>query len=338
MDYKEEYQKALERAKKGLPIDEVFPELKESEDERIRKILIHIVKGACDKYGIKYKGDEITEEKLLAYLEKQKEVKWSPSECEMGVLYKLCYVSNQITDEDDTELTRLYQDLKREYFNGHSFENMFPKEKQKEQKLTECTSDSVLQKIKRAITSCRELSEHYKDTKENFYQYYGGKADGLQLALAYFGNKNELAEQKPAEWSEEDEKNIEKLDGFLSEVFCFGHVNVSQKDKEELQSWLKFLPERFNLQPKQEWSEEDEVMCEAILNTLERVGDYGTIGMQKDWLKSLKDRGVTLIPSSWKPSKEQMETLKNCAYGVFQNGDSPVLRELYNDIKKLYYE
>ena len=28
MDFKEEYQKALERAKKGLPIDEVFPELK----------------------------------------------------------------------------------------------------------------------------------------------------------------------------------------------------------------------------------------------------------------------------------------------------------------------
>ena len=34
------YEEALERAKKGLPIDEVFPELKESEDERIR-----IVKG-----------------------------------------------------------------------------------------------------------------------------------------------------------------------------------------------------------------------------------------------------------------------------------------------------
>ena len=55
-------------------------ELRESyerqvEDERIRKTLIHIVKGACDKYGIKYKGDEITEEKLLAYLEKLKEQK-----------------------------------------------------------------------------------------------------------------------------------------------------------------------------------------------------------------------------------------------------------------------
>lgn len=56
----------------------VVPELTESEDDRIRKILIHIVKGACDKYSIKYKGDEITEEKLLAYLERQKEPHYFP--------------------------------------------------------------------------------------------------------------------------------------------------------------------------------------------------------------------------------------------------------------------
>ena len=80
-------------------------------------------------------------EGYLFGIEKQKEHKWSPSEGEMGVLYKLCYISNQITDEDDTELTRLYQDLKREYFNGHSFENMFPSEKQKEQKPEEWNED-----------------------------------------------------------------------------------------------------------------------------------------------------------------------------------------------------
>ena len=43
----------------------------ESEDERIRKTLMHIVKGACDKYGIKYQGKEITEEKLLSWIEKK---------------------------------------------------------------------------------------------------------------------------------------------------------------------------------------------------------------------------------------------------------------------------
>ena len=44
-------------------LDTVIPELKESEDEKVIKTLIHIVKGACDKYGIKYQGTEITKEK-----------------------------------------------------------------------------------------------------------------------------------------------------------------------------------------------------------------------------------------------------------------------------------
>ena len=54
---------------KIVPIEDKT-ELKESEDEKVIKTLIHIVKGACDKYGIKYQGTEITKEKLLAWLEK----------------------------------------------------------------------------------------------------------------------------------------------------------------------------------------------------------------------------------------------------------------------------
>ena len=147
------YDEALERAEDCLTdrkfsetddtlrsvVEYIFPELAKSENERIREAIESIIR----VYG-KTKGEWIAGYDMdtlvvhlrnaFAYLEKQKEQKWSPSEGEMGVLYKLCYLSNQITDEDDTELTRLYQDLKREYFNGHSFENMFPSEKQKEQK------------------------------------------------------------------------------------------------------------------------------------------------------------------------------------------------------------
>ena len=72
---KDWYNDATTSEKERRLLAAMFSELKESEDERIRKTLIHIVKGACDKYGIKYKGDDITEEKLLAYLERQKEQK-----------------------------------------------------------------------------------------------------------------------------------------------------------------------------------------------------------------------------------------------------------------------
>lgn len=74
MDFKKAYKEALERAKAGMPLDEVFPELKESEDERIREEIIEFL-----TYGI---WSETTIDKVkqsqryakwIYYLEKQKE-------------------------------------------------------------------------------------------------------------------------------------------------------------------------------------------------------------------------------------------------------------------------
>ena len=137
----DKYEAALERAREYYAklgnkqlkeeIEEIFPELKESEDEKNWKAVLGYVKDGA----------------LRAWLEKkkeQKEQKWSPSESEMGALYKLCYISNQITDEDDTELIKLYQDLKREYFNGHSFENMFTKDTGNQWKPTEEQLDALM--------------------------------------------------------------------------------------------------------------------------------------------------------------------------------------------------
>ena len=74
MDYKEEYQKALERAKKGLPIDEVFPELKESKDERIKRALLELVSyDKANGFTEFYEERGITCDDAIAYLERLKE-------------------------------------------------------------------------------------------------------------------------------------------------------------------------------------------------------------------------------------------------------------------------
>ena len=82
MDYKEEYQNALERAKKGMPIDEVFPELKESEDDRIRKEMMIALKEAEDSIVL----TPFKKKSWIAYLEKHKEqqpAEWSAEDEEM---------------------------------------------------------------------------------------------------------------------------------------------------------------------------------------------------------------------------------------------------------------
>ena len=82
MDYKKLYDKALELTrqkyeqarKDNNPIyciyEEIFPELRESEDERIRKWLIDLVKRESG-----FNGTFPSQGQILAYLEKQKEQK-----------------------------------------------------------------------------------------------------------------------------------------------------------------------------------------------------------------------------------------------------------------------
>lgn len=60
------------------------------------------------------------------WLEKQdKKSSWKPSKEEMDVLYSLSYITNEYDEHKEDVITHLYQDLKREFFNDSSYENMF---------------------------------------------------------------------------------------------------------------------------------------------------------------------------------------------------------------------
>jgi len=88
-------------------------------------------------------------------------------------------------------------------------------------------------------------------------------------------------------WSEEDELA-------LKSILVSGKYILSQINKD----WLKSLPERFNLQPKQEWSEEDEIhklhtiqLIEDVMDWAEKDGMHNLCVAQCQealaWLKSL---------------------------------------------------
>ena len=96
MDYEQKYNKALEWARKRHnsvyqpvkeELEEIFPELTESEDERIRKELIEHIKDQITSFisapdcRDKYEEEELAKyNKWIAWLEKQKEQKpaeWS---------------------------------------------------------------------------------------------------------------------------------------------------------------------------------------------------------------------------------------------------------------------
>lgn len=83
------------------------------------------------------------------------------------------------------------------------------------------------------------------DAADELFQEYGVKHTQV---IAWLERQKE---QKPTEWSEEDEKQIRQIERIVKNARC------TQKLQEQIHNWLKSLPERFNLQSKQEWSEED---------------------------------------------------------------------------------
>ena len=127
---------------------------------------------------------------------------------------------------------------------------------------------------------------------------------------------NNLSFGEKQEWSEEDEKMLQSI------IKDFRAGKVSTIGQEQ---WLKSL----RPQSKQEWSKEDERKlqhCIDIVGVWE--GDYDiAYAPYSNFLKSLRP--------SWKPSEEQMDSLRDTIINTKGYSYSMYLPELYEQLKKL---
>jgi len=97
--------------------------------------------------------------------------------------------------------------------------------------------------------------------------------------------------------------------------------------------WLQSLKDRVQPQPKQEWSEEDEKISNALYESIDFLS-LKSFGFSEDevcdWLKSLKAQ------THWKPSEKQMKWLKDVIDTVPMTCRQQLpLESLYNDLKNL---
>ena len=108
MDYENLYKNALERArvwkeKSGMPadkqgiLDDIFPELAGSEDEKVRKALVEMVRDRTgDELWVDY---NVHKEEVLAWLEKQGEQK--PIEWDADDDDKFFFLKARLKDYED---------------------------------------------------------------------------------------------------------------------------------------------------------------------------------------------------------------------------------------------
>lgn len=329
---KEELVAWLNKCKESLHISETCKENADSftdEDERIRRKMIEHFKSKTKETWC-----NMPVKSIISYLEKQKEQKPSIEICPHSIKSK-SYKENGYPIEDcDYGLEIAFDILEKTFGEVRGYQTddgirehqtaIEAVRKAKEQKPDEAeaffaSSESYAQgfvagqkKMKKDIEKGFGISEHSLDYLAGRYAGYSAAKEEEQKPvepsgklsreeylyqllidqLITYSDYEYLTEQKPAEWSENDTV-------FLNEIIDFFENKTVklQHDLDMYAHWLKSLPERFVLQPKQEWSEEDEKMKERLITRLNWItyntrtdGTSPNITFfdEIDWLKSLR--------------------------------------------------
>ena len=307
MEPKSKYEEALERAKQGLPINEIFPELKESEDERIRKALIHLIN---EQDGFLTAINGISVKDIIAYLEKQKEQK--PSVCD-----------GEIEDKkrDIVAAIRKYYPADYAEYLTSFLKGLSPEDNSEDEYGQEMLS--IAYKLMYGHIPENLRTKEFWDSLKFMREYTG------RVAIIH-------SYEKPAEWSEEDEKHLYNA----IEAVKYTYDVSADSSGAQCIEFLKSLPERFNLQPKQEWSDEDKKILYEIIRNINAYDAYTGTSYQR---LELHDKKINFLKSlrpqpHWKPSKDQMKILRKYVMGEWRDltiGQDKILTSLYIDLEKL---
>lgn len=300
-------------------IEEVFSELQESEDERIRKELLEHCKNQAKPYI--QTGNKCPKiQSWIDWLEKQGEQK-SFARYKVGdtIYYnsfgevKSMIVANITTDSTNNPM---YEDE-----NGNAvFEE-----------------DLIEQK-----SAWTPMDEQHVENLLAIIEGHGYPGEVVWLNSL---KDRVQSKQKNPVWSKEDDKilksiiiNIENLQFSEDMREKYHHIPNANKSYYQIKiDWLKSLKDR--VQPMQEWSGIDKDILFRTIDNLRFLRDdvskdpkysVNVIDIEREvtWLKSLRPQ------SQWKPSGEQI----NALYDVLNPSDGvdkKALESLYEQLKKL---
>lgn len=172
----------------------------------------------------------------------------------------------------------------------------------------------LFQKMKEAGYEWDSEKKELKKIENEIEIPFGAKDSELQEAT-YYIPKSFHAEidddkvvikkgEKPAAWSDEDEKIISDIHCFLDyRTNCHLHDQETKERAKKIVSWLDELKDRVQPKPKQEWSDEDEKIVTELIGIFESAVDGGNVTfpyrLVKDYIRVLKS---CLLQNTWKPS------------------------------------
>lgn len=272
------YDEALKRAKemydayrlsldtsnfKPTDFEYIFPELAESEDERIRQEIIE-----CIETLLKAPGASPRLCDWLAWLEKQKEQKpeWTYPYGKNETVDKLIAIAECLEVDGDCS------------FNGYTG--------------TEC--GKFLRELARKETE-KPAFETDGSIKSNDYER--GFCHGREFQAEVFA-KGQKPVENPINWTELTWEDINELEGIINNVHYEFRNGIGQESfgKEVLERFREYKGDEYldEIERKPEWSEEDEEKLKAICTYLRdyprlaKLGDELRFNEYCDFLKSLR--------------------------------------------------
>ena len=263
MDYKNKYNDALEKLQEALApkdgceisgltracIEEIFPELKESEDKKIRNSIIENLKGNMYRAD----GDYDLLNKQIAWLEKQESVEEIVERCKTS-----WYNEGKIAGMAEG----LSNDEKYQQGWHDAIEKQVPVDKDKVVKgVRRGVATSLINYINAnskgmclSSMECEDIEDAIVNNK--WYKVYGY----MKKKLEKQGNKPQgktaleaIKEEKVdnsnkvetnSAWSEEDETILDNL------IYALANDRIGN-NRDEYVDWLKSIKERVQPQPKQ---------------------------------------------------------------------------------------
>lgn len=305
MDYKIMYEQAIKRAKAMISVaanqEEVyngvitiFPELKESEDERIRKDLLGCLHTLPNHFS--HNGSLVTE--WIAWLEKQGEQK--------PVVIPKFRVGDFVKDanyhgEPTYEIVGMDGECYICQYRGN-------KSMGDRSVMHFCFDNPYLRLVEQKPVEDINGEDYGIDSLWHAHRILEktlGKVEGYQSDDGILEHEcaisavKKLYEQKPA-WSEEGKKKLDRIYyilGIAADEHAYSNTCRLIGDKEaiELQDFLRSIakPEQ-----KSDWSEEDEVKMKELISYLVKKKSRETDGYAI-WLKSLKDRVQPQPKQEW---------------------------------------
>ena len=354
MDYEKKYKEALSTARKlynmrgdwtNLEIESIFPELRENEDERIRKALMQNLK---ERFGIKGNmGEGLDMPGVLAWLEKQGKNNTGISES----------TKQKLEDNLNKALEKETQESWNEFFDKKNpINKVEPKFKVGDfivndycmGKVVELTDDAYLLDSGQGIPFSCEHNTHLwtiKDAKagdvlcckSGWTCIFKALDNHTNTFSSYcFMDKDKWFCNTGSECHTLDKAFIKAYNGEIHPATKEQRAILFQKMHEAGYMWdseskklLSLKAEPIDEQKPVEWSEEDERIYQSIIDILTKQG----FQTQVNWFKFIKDR--VLPQSQWKPSDEQIDALEDAIADAVSSIQKNMLNSLYQDLKKL---